>query len=800
MEEKKLELNKNITMMSIKPSSNLLTLKNNKSFCNRFFEQNKISSIIDELDYFGESQNLVYDLSHTHNFNDEAFGAIIDLLMQLRAAKDDPNVFIQNNTVVREQILNQLKNEILRVSHKLTKNQIKSLEVISSNSFDEKTLTDILKSLLESSKKKLIGSEPSVENFYATKKSNYITLDKASRSYFNILNKSRYYEKITDKILKNIFHEKTAEKNEFLNLKPKEKFLNSNNKIYLKQKSLKDLFIKKSNINNIEFLEEFIKFYEEKIINKMGLIPRKIKIQSKISEIKTLTKLSTLTHNITENLVPKLTSETELVNKITDVNKIAELRENIILNKEEYLKNQITQEKNIDYLYSKLEKINNHKNISQNMKDNTKSVSTQNLNIQESINKNLLKIINKKDTTNKFRNINETSSENILLNKELEKSELINKQSIQNITDEEKTAIRDIINLKNSGILINQKFIEDIRENNILMHENFTRRKNYERVNKILSKINADLYEDDNFKSTLISQNLINLKKSSANYFEDYFLKEKTTLIHQNKRNIFANKYQKIAESIDRKIKNEIVSISEKNVQEKFKIIYAQKKLNILNKNKIKPITSSKSIDGTRTEIRNKEDIYKFNPIHIKENILSEDLIENIFSKNIFKVLSPKVMSNKSFKINEKNIFRNLAERKINKYTEKLFGIKKEYLINDNLSLYKESQYGQIKENNLIYREIKNYNGNENITEKREKLIKKEKEPDIEFKEKKRSPEIFDTKAIEKNIMAKTLSKKDVVGLIESYMQEINVEAISKEVVGKVEQKFKMDRRRNGIF
>ena len=140
--------------MNIKPPASIISLKNNNLFCSHFLAQNNMATITDDSVESERGGELVYDFSHTDNFDSEAFGKIIDILSQLRATEDDRNILVQNNTVLREQILNQLKNEVLRVKHKLTKNQIKNLEVVSSNNFDKDALTDILRSLLESSKKK----------------------------------------------------------------------------------------------------------------------------------------------------------------------------------------------------------------------------------------------------------------------------------------------------------------------------------------------------------------------------------------------------------------------------------------------------------------------------------------------------------------------------------------------------------------------------------------------------------------------------------------------------------------------
>ncbi len=801
MDKEDLNQGKYISLMKIKSPSYLLTLKNNKSFCNKFFEQSMITAATDEPDYFDESNNLIYDVSRSSNFDAEAFRAIIDLLMQLRAAGNDQNVFIQNNTVVREQILSQLKNEILKVNHKLTHNQIKNLEVISSNSFDEKTLTDILKSLLESSKKKLSDSEHIGVDTYVKGVSRYITLDKISKSYFNVLNRSLYYEKIIDKFLKNVSYEKTVSKNEFVKLDSEEKSLRPENVVNLKHKSLKELVNKRFHANVSEILEQVSKSYEENVINKMGLISHVIKLQSKTSEVNILTKAGSFVENIIKNSVPKiLRLETELINKTVDTSKIDELTENIVLNRQQYLSDRTHQERNISRAYVELKKLYSSKNLLSNIKETLKSTNIQSLNIKENINENLLKSVSKKDITNKFKNIYDHISENVSVSNVSEKIELVNREFVKHTSEEEKTSINDAVNLKHSGMFIDRKFINDIRENNILMRDIRIRRKNYERIHKNSEKLNAHSYEYDNFKSTDSSISLINLRKFSTNNFEDYFLKQKNIFTDRNKKSILANKNYKIIENIENKIKKEIVSVTEKEIHEKVRITFDKENLRLLSRNTIKPAVASRSSDGKETQVWDKEDIYKFVPIHIKENFLNEDTIENIFSKNIVNVLSPKFMRSKSFKLHKKNIHKDLIENRIEKYAEKSYDLKKEYRINERELLSKGLQYNHIHQNYMIYKELENYEKNEKHAEKIKNSTQNEKEPDIVMQEKSSQPEIIDTKAIEKSIMDKTLNKKDVVALIESYISDINVENISRNVIGKVERKLMMDKRRNGIF
>lgn len=139
---------------------NYMTLTNkNSSFCAKFLKKHSMAVTVDNETQTSAKRSLVYDFSRKRDLDEDVLQRIIDLLLQLRASGSDQNVLIQNNTVIRQQILNQLKNELTNVRNHLTSGQVQKLEVASNNVFDEKTINDILKSLLEESKKKLSDKE-----------------------------------------------------------------------------------------------------------------------------------------------------------------------------------------------------------------------------------------------------------------------------------------------------------------------------------------------------------------------------------------------------------------------------------------------------------------------------------------------------------------------------------------------------------------------------------------------------------------------------------------------------------------
>ena len=213
MDNKEAKLPKIKSLTKVKAPIGIVGLKNNSSFCGAIFNQNKIASIVDDnISPFQERSDLIYSSAPSLGYDQDVLARIIELLLQLRAAQSDQNIFVQNNTVVKEQILSQLKNEILRVNNRLTKSQIKNLEVVSSNSFDAKALNDILKSLIEDSKKKLENDEPTAYGSRVTRILNDFITGKISKVSSKVVSRESYERDLINRIYKT-----TSFEDEFLN-------------------------------------------------------------------------------------------------------------------------------------------------------------------------------------------------------------------------------------------------------------------------------------------------------------------------------------------------------------------------------------------------------------------------------------------------------------------------------------------------------------------------------------------------------------------------------------------------------
>ena len=379
MENKDLKTNVKSNFMNVKNPSMIGTLKKNDNFCTSFFSKQIETTIVDNVSELNVSKELVYSTPYKNNFDAEAINKIIDLLMQLRAASSDQSILVQNNTVLRDQILNQLKSEVLRAGNNLTKNQIENLKVISSNTFDEKTLTDILKSFLESSKKKSDDKSEKLTHLAENKDSKSLFSKGIYKNYISVIDRVNYYTKVLDKVFKNVLYNPAIKKksSELKRVNSEDNTsLENLNKTEISRNKISKNKIKQNKIkqNKIEILDEITKFYEENIISGSSLLPKIIKLQTKISEIGILENVNTIAENVIKKSLPKvLSSETELINKIVNTEKIDKIYEDITLSKEQYENEKAYQERRISRIYNDVRKFNNSKYIIQNISEILKS-------------------------------------------------------------------------------------------------------------------------------------------------------------------------------------------------------------------------------------------------------------------------------------------------------------------------------------------------------------------------------------------------------------------------------------------
>ena len=802
MENKDLKTNVKSNFMNVKNPSMIGTLKKNNNFCTSFFSKQIETTIVDNVSELNVSKELVYSTPYKNNFDAEAINKIIDLLMQLRAASSDQSILVQNNTVLRDQILNQLKSEVLRARNNLTKNQIENLKVISSNTFDEKTLTDILKSFLESSKKKSDDKSEKLTHLAENKDSKSLFSKGIYKNYISVIDRVNYYTKVLDKVFKNVLYNPATKKksSELKRVNSEDNTsLETLNKTEISRNKISKNKIKQ---NKIEILDEITKFYEENIISGSSLLPKIIKLQTKISEIGILEKVNTIAENVIKKSLPKvLSSETELINKIVNTEKIDKIYEDITLSKEQYENEKAYQERRISRIYNDVRKFNNSKYIIQNISEILKSNKVKGFNLEENIKKNIVKLSTQKSVINKVKNVYDNTIENTIEKNIENKTELVNKENVVSVQKEEINAVKDIVNVKRSGIKIDRDFVENIRQNNILMKDFYVQRKNLTNIHNLSEKVNNVYSEFEEQKNIQNKENLITLKNVDYREIENEILDQKLKEIENVSENKIVNKLQKKLKTKTEKLTNKTSSLEERILTELFSPISSKKIIKTnLHKN-LNSVVVNKTKNGTTNEVLKQKNIYEFEPVYAKENILNETDVEEIISRNNIKVLNPKIIKENITKTRIKNVYRDFAKNKIHKYLENTYDTRKDYLINKITTDIDQNQFRHFDENYMVYKENKIQS--EKVKEKPKKEIRyKTKKVGNYSKASQSSPEPIniDTRSIEKNILSKTMSKKDIIDLIESRSNSIDIEAISNEIIEKISLNMEIDRRRNGIF
>lgn len=795
--------NEKKSISKLESSSSLITLKYNSKFCNDFFEKNMISSVVDFQIYSEENNaNLVYDVSKLSNSNSEIFQTIIDLLLQLRASQSEQNIFVQNNTVLKEQILKQLKSEIFRVSHKLNENQIKNLEVISSNSFDEKTLTDILNSFLRDSKKKSDGKLDYSKKISVLGNLPEITFGKNILKYSKNIENKVINENISEQNLNKFTYKKHLidKKSDFSDIKsPKNKKGISRKKIlnkFLNTQEIQNLILEESENLNVPY-----DVYEQKIIKKAGILLPLVKIQSKFLENRILDKTKLFVNEIIEKNTSKiLPSETELVNKILVKTQLNELRENISRNYERYDYYNSKHQTEIKSIQSKIKKLEHVKSTGlYNSKQINKSFEVIDLNTKNKIKKNIIKFASGKEITNKFETISENFFQDYLQKKEFYHGSFINKIVENKSKENVDKILYDKTNFIYKSTSLSEKTFKDVSEKLVLSESINKKKLIYTDIYKNYFKTLEENRKDFAFRNFHLSSDIENLKNFSLLNSENTILKNKR-IIKRILKNQFNSSYSSSQEFLEmllsRKINNKTYFLEK-----------SEKELNFetLNETVLENLKSSKSFLNLNLAKKLEEFVEYTKTSSLEKNILDFKKRKILVSDELTKKLKNMVLIKSPELVSKMNRFSEFFEVK------KMFGISK--ATNNALEIIHRS--GKLNEINkadnfdydksyIVYKQNKNYHENEKNEVVKNKPLKEKINKNEEFLVKENpvvvTPEISDLKSMEKRIMEKTLGKKEIMDIINSYMSEINIENISRIIVDKIENKMSIDRRRNGIF
>lgn len=805
------------SLQKTRSSLNLVSLKYNNNFCNKIINRgqnlivNNINNYNNLINFGSNNSNteLVYDMSRIQSSSEETLKSIIDLLQELRAIQDDKNILVQNNTVLREQILNQLKNEILKVSHNLTKQQVRDLEVVSSNNFDSKELSDILNSLLKTSKKKANLTGTLAEKILYTHNIKNIY------NHRNIANYQRIISKFSEPEYKNKFNLELEYKipdKKIISTQEQELESQENKKVLKLDKKYnikKSPEYTKENILNNKKILKYSKNKDNKnILDNKNYEYNINKLYSRVFEVKLLNKTRLFVENIVNKKVEKLFSDTELVNKI--INKTQDSNINLInkIESKEYLENNKKHVKLLDKKYnynitknteSIIPVIKLHTRISE-----LKLASKTKLFVKKIIDKktkNLLlsetelvdKVVNKSQIKELHENIN-TYREEYSQEKSKYKREIRNiNTQIKNILDTK--VISNQVNniLKNNKI--NNINLESVIKKNITKFM-FSRERN-SGVNLISDNIIKNINNNkNNIKHKFINKKIINYTQDTETQkvHENVNIEHRKLDINKKLEN-FSNLYEQVVKTkkynnynITKNKDNIINNIIEYNTKNKI-----HRKINNLDVNFIKNLESY-NINTEKINLFKNILTRDYNKIY--DNILNLEKIKNIYNyknKNIFDIT--KKIHPERFKIldvpGKTHIFRVNQVENIN--SDRVFRVQKPDVFYFDKSHMVHKKLPKITENN---------NTQENKNTNKLNYYKKPDDPKIiiEKQVKRDDPKIIDTKTIEKNILGKTLNKQEIVNLIESYMKDINIRTISEQVMNKIEYKIDLDRRRRGIF
>lgn len=522
--DKDIKITKGIKLstMSI---THMSLMSNNTAFCSQFLKKPSMAVFSDNPEQNDIGNHLIYDISKKATLDQEILQSIIDLLLQLRASQNDQNVFVQNNTVVRQQILNQLKNELLNVRNHLSPGQVQKLEVISSSSFDEKTLNDLLRSLLEDSKKKS-ESETSTQkgSLIRSAQDNEGITAKVSRTYTKLTNVEKRYRDITSTVSDGEILERSIQEKRLINV--------------IKPSGTPDLQVASPN---------------EKLLN----------ITKNIEEIHNLTKQANETIRRSEN-VKRVYAEKSLLSKQTDAvkNTVTETEFHRHLYSRDF--NYLV-EKNVKDRYEKLVESSENKTLS------VRKVKELNLVNRREITQNLTdetKLLSEvSDVENRVSVLNKRVNKSIRQNRELREN-IISKDSLsRNITgvynrhiskENQKDDIKRIISRANitthsvnkyNNIIENQSKIKNIdkivsKVNDRYIKKNtFISEKDVQNINRTQSQIKNDIVNKYNIKNIAFSDEVSTTK--SVN---------KINLINENLQNNI--KFQEIGNQIDKINKN----------------------------------------------------------------------------------------------------------------------------------------------------------------------------------------------------------------------------------------------------
>ncbi len=646
--------------------------KSNSAFCTMLMNKAPMPITVDDESQIDIKRSLIYNISKKDTLTQSTLQGIIDLLTQLRAAQSDQNVFIQNNTVVREQILNQLKNELLNVKNNLSQGQVQKLELVSNNLFDEKTLNEILKSLLEESKKKS-ELEKGVKSRHkaVTEEEHVNVVSNVFGKYNNFINLENKYKNIVKTITTGEILERSFREKQFINLK---KSLNvfpleplKGEETYRGRDRIKETLDRTVEQRHISRPAQIIKrdLREKKIISRYTDL---FKVKSAVLSIQKNLKsrnLSYLIHEYGRKRYEKLIKDSEtrsLINfsktelqflKIKNVKENEEQQESTVFRDSELRKRvkkpKIKKEQNIELTDTFLERISEKLLINKNIFVNRGIIFSKDINEKEK--KRLFlksdfityhtKIAEKAEqrylqteklsnlfsymvSTSKIKNrlINSVKSKGIKVKKSEIQNEIVNKYTGQTRSLYEETSLNRVISDVNLVNKIVQKNI-NLQDTENQVKETYNRefRKEFEKAvrNEISKRYNDEVIIKNTSK---IYNESFNRYKKAVSRVERIYQRNKeinvTDVLHNelllNKR---LNERKNLLKEITKRSIKEHEITKQRNILDKTQLVLKKETLfsqqdndvNILNKTKILSNLKKVFLNKLNTETKERKNI-----------------------------------------------------------------------------------------------------------------------------------------------------------------------------------------------
>ncbi|MDR1364592.1 MAG: hypothetical protein LBJ32_03070 [Oscillospiraceae bacterium] len=832
---KDIRINKNMNFNQLQNKSCSVLIK---FFLN--FYAKIVKKYLDKInlpDFFENTSTLVYLANQ--KIDSKELASIIDLLKQLRSVNNEPNVTIQNNTIIRRQILGQLQNELANSESKFSSE--KELEVLHSTIFNKKYLTKKINSFINSKKKfELCSYDESkvANNRYQVNNWLGLVIQRYKNAHVNILNKKIIEKFITKKnAFDQILNFKKLIKNKLLCYISEQ----INEKEFEIQDRIKKL-PKKNNIFIDKFKTEKLQNFDKKIEIKKET---KLQTKEKISELvqKSELKIKNLKVEKKEKTKIKPKQKSKIISKSKKIKTDSAKKTSLISKIDEINKNNVSKSLNLQETFLQIRKFNDKilENKIKKLRVNT-VVNIHALTKKDLFSQNIYKKINKKVNSEIFKNrffnnFSKTLTRTVLINKKF--NNLMISEDYENLT-------KNIVKNKITKIKAqSQKFLL-FRKNKKILHDKKINKKflDFYQDEKLIKKTELNLFnkkrifrtknEKNFFDKKLFSTNSFINKKDRISYnFESYF-----------PENIFENYDNKI--KLNKKIYKISNNLKYLNIQTDLldEIQIKNKKINKTKKNNnniVKNILSNK-------DFFNKKLFYTNIFINKKDKILRN--FENYFSENIFEKYNNTIKLNKKVSktsnslkylnlqtdlLDETQIKNNKIDQ-IKIYHEKLrkkvlFNLEKKILFKNKKSYLNPKIISKTQHRNIFLNDFYKFNIPKNkiyfasaVTDQNmyeptmvykkkidDATINKVLDKKIKDREKlnknfnyENMPEIHVNQKL-KNLTEyqysknkKILTQNEVEEIVKSYVSSINFEAISNQAVNKIKNDIIIDRQRHG--